>query len=98
MATVFFVTGIKGGVASLQHRGALLKSNGGVGIVLNISLMRSGTTIPPSDDLHNVVPSVSSEVVPNKSVITVQGIREKSRPTIATEARSLRGHNPVKAA
>ena len=98
MARVFFVTGIKGGVASLQHRGALLKSNGGVGIVLNISLMRSGTTIPPSDDLHNVVPSVSSEVVPNKSVITVQGIREKSRPAIATEARSLRGHNPVKAA
>lgn len=98
MATVFFVTGIKGGVARLQHRGALLKSNGGVGIVLNISLMRSGTTIPPSDDLHNVVPSVSSDVVPNENVITVQGIREKSRPTIATEARSLRGHNPVKAA
>jgi hypothetical protein len=34
--------------------------------------------ISPSDDLHNVVLSDSSEVVPNKNVITVQGILEKS--------------------
>jgi hypothetical protein len=43
MARVFFVTGSKGGVESLQRRGAVRKSNG-VGIVLNISLMGSATT------------------------------------------------------
>jgi hypothetical protein len=83
MGRVFFVTGSKGDVESLRRSGAVLKLNDGVGIVLNISLMLSRTTIPPRNDLQNVVSSDGSEVVPSLSRISVMGVLEKSQKAVA---------------
>jgi len=88
MATVFFVTGIEGGVASLQHRGALLRSNGGVGIVLNISLMSSVAMTAPSDDLRRVILADRSEAVPHENYITVRIIPEKTQSTTSAFLRT----------
>jgi hypothetical protein len=82
MARVFFVTG-KGGFESLQQRGALLKSNGGSSDVLNLSLMRSVTMPPPSDDLHNVLLAKRPDAIPDENNITAQGILEKSQSKAA---------------
>jgi hypothetical protein len=89
MERVTLVMGSTGGVESLQHRGDVLRLNGGVGIVLNISLMRSGTMIQPSDNLHNVVASDRFEVVPDKNVVTVQGNLEKSLLEEKGQSRGL---------
>ena len=83
MARVFFVNGSKGDVESLRRSGAVLKLNGGVGLVLNISLMWSRTTILPRNDLQNVVSSDGSEVVPSLSRISVLGVLEKSQKAVA---------------
>ena len=100
MARILFVTGSVGGVGvgNLQHRGALRRSNGGFRIVLNSSLMRSSTMIPPSNDLLNVFSADRSETVPGKNNITVQSILEKSQTTAAPDAGSSKVRRPAKAA
>ena len=100
MARILFVTGSAGGVGvgNLQHRGALRRSNGGSRIVLNSSLMRSSTMIPPSNDLLNVFSADRSEIVPGKNNITVQSILEKTQTTAAPDAGSSKVRRPAKAA
>jgi hypothetical protein len=80
MSRVVFVTGSACGVGvgNLQHGCALRKSNGGSRDVLNLSLMRSVTMLPPNDDLHNVLLAKRPDAIPDENNITVQGILEKS--------------------
>jgi hypothetical protein len=91
MAQIFFVTGSAGGVGveTLQHQGALRKSNSGFRSVLNTWLMRSVTMSPPSDKLHNDFLANRPDAIPHENNITVQGILEKSQTKAATEAESL---------
>jgi len=94
MARILFVTGSAGGVGvgNLQHRGALLRSNGGSRIVLNSSLMRSVTMSPPSDDLHNVLLANRPDTIPDKNNITVQGILEKTQSEAASSMDGLQAY------
>jgi hypothetical protein len=84
-------------VESLQYWTAVQTPNDRTEVVLDKSWMRTARAISPRNCLHNIALLGVTECS-RKTRITVQGIREKSQPTTATEARSLSGHNPVKAA
>ena len=94
MARILLVTDSAGGVGveNLQHRYALRKANGGSCDVLNSSLMRSVTMSPPSDDLHNVLLANSSDAIPDKNNITVQGILEKTQSEAASSMDGLQAY------
>ena len=88
MVRVTFAVDSKGGVGSLQHRGDIL--NRMVASLCVQHIVDKAATIPPlSDDLHNVFLMDTTEIVPDKKDITVQGILEKSQTTCATESRLL---------
>lgn len=78
---ILFVTGSTGGVGieTVHHWGTLRQTNGGSCDVLNSSLARAATIIPPSDDLHNILVANRPDVIPGENSITVQDISEKSQ-------------------
>ena len=64
--------------------------------MLNSSLMRSVTTAPPSDDLHNVLLANRPDAIPDENNITVQGILEKSQAATTVEPTfSFLGEEPA---
>jgi len=78
----------KDGVESLQQREDVQNRMVASHCVQHI--VDKAATIPPlGDDLHNVFLMDTTEVVPDKKDITVQGILEKIQTTCATESRLL---------
>ena len=84
-------------VESLQYWTAVLTPNDRNEVVLNKSWMKTARVISSRNRLHNIA-LVDVAECSRKARVTVRGIQEKSQLMTATEARSLRGHNPFKAA
>ena len=97
MAGGFLVKVNTSEVESLQYWTAVLTPIDRTEVVLDKSWMRTVRAISPRNRLHNIA-LVDVAECSRKARVTVQGIREKSQPTAATEALSLRAHNPVNAA
>jgi hypothetical protein len=97
MAQGFLVKVNTSEVESLQYWTAVQTPNDRTEIVLDKSSMRTASAISPRNRLHNIA-LVDVAECSRRARVTVQGIWEKSQPTTAAGACSLRGHNPVKAA
>ncbi len=82
---ILFVTGSTGGagIETVHHWGTLRQTNGGSCDVLNSSLARAATIIPPSDDLHNILVANRPDAIPDENNITVQGSSGKSKTVSA---------------